>query len=213
MPIMQWCGSFLLNLIVPVLFWVQAPSVTPATPAALVDPPRQEMQTVAPNVPVGPYLMFITGKTFVNDMFLDVALSANGKPVPDGTTVTFDAAPPTSGKINPSGGAVVLPSGTPIHLTAATTAGHARFAPPMDIEGDWGFTMLVEGAAGSGTTATPLKIGVDPHSPPASLSYRLSQIAIPVVSVLLLLVFFRLRHIELERRPADQPQTQTNPAS
>jgi len=204
MQIMQWCCGFLLGLIAPALLWGQA------IPATISDPPRQEMQTVAPNVLVGPYLMNVTGKTFVNDTFLDVALTDKGQPVPDGTVVTFDAAPPKSGKINPLGSAVVPPSGTPIHLTAVTTAGHTKLVPPIDVEGNWGFTIMVAGAAGSGTTTTPLQMGVDPHSPPASLSYQLVQIAIPIVSVVLLLAFFRLRHIELERRPISQAQTQAN---
>lgn len=194
MQIMQTCCGFLLSLVTPLLVWGQA------MPATIVAPPRQQMQTVAPNVPVGPYLMNVTGKTFVNDVFLDVALSAKGQTVPDGTTVTFDAAPLESGT-----GSV-----TPIHLTAVTTAGHAQFVPPVDVGGDWGFTIMVAGPAGSGTTTTPLKMGVDPHSPPASLSYRLASLAIPVVSVVLLLAFFRLRRVELERRPIDRSQTKAN---
>jgi hypothetical protein len=194
MQIMQACCGVVFALIAPALVWAQA------TPATVVEPPRQQMQTVAPNVPVGPYLVNVTGKTFVNDAFLDIALSEQGRTVPDGTNVTFDAALLESGKIAP-------PSGTPVHLTATTMAGHAKLAPPVDVEGDWGFTITVAGPAGSGTSSTPLKMGIDPHSPPASLGYRLSQIAIPVVSVVLLLAFFRLRRIELERRPSDRSET------
>ena len=206
MQIMQACAGFLLGLVVPALLWAQAAPGTPAPPAALVDPPRQQMQTVAPNVPVGPYLMFITGKTFVDDVFLDVALSANGRPAPDGTTVTLDAAPPRDKQAAAADGTPQSTGGTPAHLTATTLAGHAKFAPALDTEGDWGLTVTVEGPVGTGTTM-PLQVGVDPHSPPTSPGYRLAQLAIPVVSVLLLLAFFRLRHMELERRPARQTPT------
>jgi hypothetical protein len=151
------------------------------------------MQSVVPNLPVGPYLVNITGTTFVNDVFLDVAVTANGKPVPDGTTVTFDAAPPKTGDSTPV-------AATPIHLTAVTEAGHATLVPEIAGEGKWDVTLVVAGAAGSATT-TALSVGIKPHSPQASLSYRLLQIAIPIMTVVLLLAFFRLRHIELERWP------------
>jgi len=192
MQIIQACGGFLLSLIVPLLFWGQA------VPATIVDPPRQEMQTVAPNVPVGPYLMNITGKTFVNDVFLDVALTAKGQAVPDGTTVTFDAVP-TKG-----GDATLV--GAPPHVTAVTKAGHAKLVPLIAAGGDWAVTITVAGPAGNGTAAVA-KMGVDTHSPPASLAYRLSQLAIPIVTVILLLAFFRVRHIDLERRPINRTQT------
>src|SRR5260221_7888532 len=103
MQIMQTCCGFLLSLIAPLLVWGQA------TPAPIVDPPRQQMQTVAPNVLVGSYLMNVTGKTFVNDTFLDVALSAKGTSVPDGTTVTFDAVPPKSDQGTTLGGTATPP--------------------------------------------------------------------------------------------------------
>lgn len=201
MQIMQTCCGFLLSLIVPALLWGQA------MPAPIVEPPRQQMQTVAPNVRIGPYLMNVTGKTFVNDVFLDVALTANGQPVPDGTSVTLDAVPLKDDAPSLVGGTPAPPSGTPAHLTAVTKAGHAKLVPPLDVEGDWSLTMMVTGPAGNGTTTTPLKMGVDPHSPPASLNYRLSQLAIPIVTVVLLLAFFRLRRIELERRPSDRAHT------
>src|ERR1700716_1480916 len=111
---MQTVLGLLLSLLAPAVFWAQ-PMSTP-----IVDPPRQEMQTVAPNLPVGPYLIDVTGKTFVSDVFLDVAVTENGKPAADGTTVTFDALPATSGDSTPS-------AANPIHLSAVTTAGHAKF--------------------------------------------------------------------------------------
>lgn len=206
MHIMHACGSFLFSLIVPALLWMQAPIAASATPATISEPPRQQMQTVAPNVPIGPYFMFITGKTFVDDVFFDIALSAGGHPVPDGTTVTLDAAPPLDKQTARADGTPQSTGGTPVHLTATTLAGHAKFAPALDTEGDWRLTVLVEGPAGKGTTM-PLQVGVDPHSPPASLFYRLSQLAIPIVSLFVLLIFFRLRHITLERRPTDRTQT------
>ncbi len=193
MQIIQGCGGFLLSLIGPLLFWGQA------VPATMVDPPRQEMQTVAPNVPVGPYLMNITGKTFADDMFLDVALIAKGQIVPDGTTVTFDAVPTKGGDADVVGS-------VPIHLEAITKTGHAKLVPPIAVAGDWNVTMTVAGPAGNGTAAV-VKMGVDPHSPPASLIYRLSQLAIPVIVLVLLLGFFRLRHIDLERRPINRTQS------
>src|SRR6266849_3342019 len=107
MHIMQTCGVRLLGLVAPAVFFAQPMS------APIVDPPRQEMQTVAPNLIVGPYLMNVTGKTFVRDVFLDVALTDNGKSAPDGTTVTFEALPVTSGDSVPTGA-------NPVHLTAVT---------------------------------------------------------------------------------------------
>jgi hypothetical protein len=61
-------------------------------------------------------------------------------------------------------------------------------------------TLGVKGAAGGGITK-PQKVGIDPHRPQVSIAYRLSQIAIPIVTVALLLAFFQLRRIELERWP------------
>src|SRR5260370_31902332 len=124
MHIMQSCGVSLLGLVAPVVFFAQ-PMTTP-----IVDPPRQEMQTVAPNLLVGPYLMNVTGKTFVSDVFLDVAVTHDGQPVPDGTTVTFAAAPVTSGDSIPDGA-------SPIDTTAVTTAGHPKFVPDITAAGDW----------------------------------------------------------------------------
>jgi hypothetical protein len=148
---------------------------------------------VVPNLVVGPYLLNVTGKTFVSDVFLDVAVADNGRPVPDGTTVTFAAAPIATGDSIPDGG-------NPVNLMAVTTAGHAKFVPALTADGDWLITLVVTGPAGDGTTP-PQKVGIDPHRPQVSTAYTLSQIAIPIVTVILLLGFFRLRHVELERWP------------
>ena len=78
------CGIF-VALAAPVVVWAQ-PMSTP-----IVDPPRQQMQTVVPNLEVGAYLMNVTGKTFAGDSFLDVAVTDNGTPVADGTTVSLSA--------------------------------------------------------------------------------------------------------------------------
>jgi len=199
MQIIQGCGGLLLSLIIPVLFWAQA------MPTAVVDPPRQQMQTVAPNVRVGPYLMNVTGKTFVNDVFLDVALTAKGQAVADGTTVTFDAVPTKDGDADVAGS-------TPVHFTVATQAGHAKLVPPITVGGDWDVTLMVAGPAGNGTAAV-VKMGVDTHSPPASLTYRLVSLAIPLATVILLLAFFRLRHVDLEQRPISRDQTREGLAS
>src|SRR5712691_9289499 len=131
---------FLLSLIIPSVFWAQPTSVAPgvlfaqSASAPIVDPPRQQMQTVAPNLIVGPYLMNVTGKTFVSDVFLDVALTDNGQSAPDGTTVTFDALPVTSGDSVPTGA-------SPVHLTAVTAAGHAKLVPDIAAAGDWLITL------------------------------------------------------------------------
>jgi hypothetical protein len=188
MQIMQMCCGFLVGLVGPAVFFTQPMS------APIVDPPRQQMQTVVPNLVVGPYLLNVTGKTFASDVFLDVAVTDNGHPVPDGTTVTFAATPTTTGDSTPDGG-------TPIDLTAATTAGHAKFVPDITANGDWMITLGITGPAGDGVTP-PQKVGIDPHRPQVSSEYALSQIAIPIVTVLLLLGLFRLRHVELERWPA-----------
>jgi hypothetical protein len=71
----------------------------------------------------------------------------------------------------------------------------------MTADGDWLITLGVTGAAGDGITP-PQKVGIDPHRPQVSSAFSLMQIAIPIVTVALLLAFFRLRHIELERWPA-----------
>jgi hypothetical protein len=217
MPIMQTCFGLVLSLIAPAAFFTQpiasavvlAQSAAPAVvlaqsaPTPLVDPPRQEMQTVAPNLPVGPYLINVTGKTFVSDVFLDVAVTDNGRPAPDGTTVTFDAVPMTTGDSTPTGA-------SPVHLSAVTAAGHAKFVPAIAAAGDWNFTLGVAGTAGDGI-APPQKVGIDPHRPQVSLTYRLSQIAIPIVTVLVLLAFFRVRHIDLERWPIGRMPARLDP--
>ena len=185
-------GSF-LALVAPALFWAQAMSAS-ATP--IVDPPRQEMQSVIPNLVVGPYLLNVTGKTFASDVFLDVQVTDNGHAIPDGTTVTFAATPTTAGDSAPDGG-------IPVDLTAVTTAGHAKFVPDLAAAGDWLITLGVTGPAGDGVT-TPQRVGIDPHRPQVSQAYRLSQIAIPIITVAVLLVFFRLRHIDLEQQPIDR---------
>ena len=193
MEIMQILYGFLLVLTGPALFWAQA---VPVSPAPMLDPPRQEMQTVIPNLVVGPYLLNVTGKTFASDVFLDVAVTDNGQPVPDGSTVTFAATPTTTGDSAPDGG-------IPLDLTAVTTGGHAKFAPDLAAAGDWMITLGVTGPAGDGVT-TPQRVGIDPHRPQVSQAYRLSQIAIPIVTVAVLLAFFRLRHIELEQPPRER---------
>ena len=190
MQILQAGFGLVLSLFSPALFWAQA------MPAPIVDPPRQQMQTVAPNVLVGPYLVNVTGKTFVSDVFLDIAITDNGQAVADGTTVTFDAVPTRSGDSVPDGGG-------PVHLTTVTNAGHAKLAPDLASAGDWLITLSVTGRAGDATSA-PLKVGIDPHRPPDTLPYIISMIALPIVSVIILVAFFRLRHVELERWPTRQ---------
>jgi hypothetical protein len=185
--------GLLLALVAPTLFWAQA---TPASATPIVDPPRQEMQMVIPNLLVGPYLLNVTGKTFVSDVFLDVAMTDNGHPVRDGATVTFAAIPTTTGDSAPDGG-------SPVDLTAVTTGGHAKFVPDLAVAGDWLITLSVTGPAGDSVTP-PQRVGIDPHRPQVSQAYRLSQIAIPIVALAVLLAFFRLRHIELEQQPIDR---------
>jgi hypothetical protein len=75
----------------------------------------------------------------------------------------------------------------------------------MTAYGDWLVTLSVTGPAGAGDTA-PQKVGIDPRRPPDSPAYALSQMAIPIVVVILLLAFFRLRHVALERWPAGRDQ-------
>jgi hypothetical protein len=70
----------------------------------------------------------------------------------------------------------------------------------LAVAGDWLITLGATGPAGDGVT-TPQRVGIDPHRPQDSPAYSLSQIAIPIVTVLLLLGFFRLRRIDLEQRP------------
>jgi hypothetical protein len=187
MQIMLMSFGFLLGLVARAVVWAQPMS------APIVDPPRQQMQTVVPNLLVGPYLVNVTGKTSVSDVFLDVAVTDSARSVPDGTTVTFAAAPMTTGDSIPDGA-------SPIHLTAVTTAGHAKFVPDITAAGDWLITLGVTGAAGDGVTP-PQNVGIDPHRPQVSQAYIPSQIAIPIVAVVVLLAFFRLRHVELERWP------------
>ena len=188
MTIIQVCYAILLALLAPAVAWAQ-PAATP-----IVDPPRQQMQTVIPNLLVGPYLLNVTGKTFAGDVFLDVAVTDNGQPVPDGTSISLAAEPTTTGDSIPDGG-------SPVDMTAVTAAGHARFVPDIPSDGDWMITLSVTGAGGDGITP-PQKVGIDPHRPADTLAYSLSQIAIPILTVALLLAFFQLRHIELERWPS-----------
>jgi hypothetical protein len=183
----------LLAFVAPTLFWAQTMPVS-ATP--IVDPPRQEMQSVIPNLVVGPYLLNVTGKTFVSDVFLDVQVTDNGRAIPDGTTVTLAAAPTTTGDSAPDGG-------TPVDLTAVTTAGHAKFVPDLAAGGDWLITLGVTGTAGDAVTP-PQKVGIDPRRPQDSPAYSLSQIALPILTVVFLLAFFRLRRIDLEQQPLNR---------
>jgi hypothetical protein len=196
---MQAGLGFLLGLLAPALFWGQPMS----TPSPIVDPPRQQMQTVVPNLVVGPYLLNVTGKTFVSDVFLDVGVTETGKPVPDGTTVTFDAVPTTTGDSAPD-------AKSPVHVMAVTTAGHAKFVPDIAAAGDWLVRLSVTGPTGD-VISPPQRVGIDPHRPQVSLTYRLSQIAIPIVTVIVLLGFFRLRHIDLERWPIGRTSAQRDP--
>ena len=196
MQIIKMCCGVFLALAAPVVVWAQ-PISTP-----IVDPPRQQMQTVAPNLEVGAYLVNVTGKTFAGDSFLDVAVTDNGTPVADGTTVTLAAVPTTSGDSQPD-------AGSPLDLTATTAAGHAKFVPTITAPGDLTVTLGVKGAAGS-AISTPQKVGFDPLRPADTPAYALSSLAIPIVTVILLLGFFRLRRIDLERWPTGREPAQMN---
>src|SRR5258708_27486639 len=98
MQLLKMCGGTFLALAAPAVVWAQ-PMSTP-----IVDPPRQEMQTVEPNLLVGPYLLNVTGKTFAGDVFLDVAVTDNGAPVADASTVTFSPAPSPAAQSSAHGG-------------------------------------------------------------------------------------------------------------
>jgi hypothetical protein len=196
MQIVQMCCGFILSLVGPAVFWAQ-PMTSP-----IVDPPRQQMQMIVPNLPVGPYLLNVTGKTFESDVFLDVAVTDNGQPVPDGTIVTVAVTPITTGDSIPDGG-------SPVDMTAVTSSGHAKFVPNITATGDWLFTFGLSGAAGDGVTP-PQKVGIDPHRPLVSPAYSLSQIAIPMITVVVLLAFYQLRHVELERWPTGRELARKN---
>jgi hypothetical protein len=154
------------------------------------------MQSVIPNLVVGEYLLNVTGKTFVSDVFLDVEVTDNGHPIADGTTVTLAAVPTTTGDSAPDGG-------LPVALMAVTAGGHAKFQPDLAAAGDWLITLGVTGAVGDAVT-TAQKVGIDPRRPPDTQAYSLSQIALPIVTLVLLLGLFRLRHVDLEQPPIDR---------
>src|SRR5438270_5459911 len=196
MQIMRMCCGIFLALAAPVVVFAQ-PMSTP-----IVDPPRQQMQTVVPNLLVGPYLLNVTGKTFADDVFLDVAVTDNGSPVADGTTVTFSAVPAVTGGSAPDGGG-------PVDLTTMTSAGHAKLVPPITADGDWLVTFGVSGAAGV-VSSPPQTIGVDPHRPPDTFAFALISLATPIITVILLLAAFQLRHIALEQWPAGRERVQEN---
>jgi hypothetical protein len=187
MQIIKLCCAIFASLAVPAVVFAQATS----TP--IVDPPRQQMQSVVPNLPVGPYLLNVTGKTFAGDAFLDVAVTDNGTPVADGTPVTLSAVPTTSGDSQPD-------AGSPLDLTSTTSAGHAKFVPTITAAGDWTVTLGVTGAAGPAVSAAQ-KVGFDPLRPADTPAYALSSLAIPIVTVIMLLAFVRLRHLDLEQWP------------
>jgi hypothetical protein len=196
MQIITICFAILLGLMAPVVVWAQ-PMSTP-----IVDPPRQQMQSVIANLLDGPFLLNVTGKTFAGDAFLDVAVTDNGTPVADGTTVTLSAVPTTSGDSQPD-------AASPLDLTATTNAGHAKFVPTITAPGDWTVTLGVTGVAGA-ATAPPQKIGFDPLRPADTPAYALSSLALPILSVILLVAFFRWRHIELEQWPSGREPAQQN---
>jgi hypothetical protein len=79
----------------------------------------------------------------------------------------------------------------------------------MTAPGDWMITLGVTGAAGP-VTATPLKLSIDPHRPPDSPTYALSSLALPIVTVIVLLAFLRLRHVELEQWPTGRERAPRN---
>jgi len=186
----------LLGLVLPAVALAQS-TVTP-----IVDPPRQQMQTVVPNLLVEPYLLNVTGKTFAGDVFLDVAVTDNGSPVPDGTTVIFSAVPTVTGDSAPDGG-------SPIDLTTMTSAGHAKLVPPITADGDWLITFGVSGASGT-VSSSPQTIGVDPHRPPDTFVFAVTSVATPIITVILLLAAFQLRHIALEQWPPGRERMQAN---
>ncbi len=68
----------------------------------------------------------------------------------------------------------------------------------------------VAGPAGD-RTATPQRMGIDPHRPQVSTALRLSQIALPLLTVVLLVALSRLRHLELEQWPVGPGQTPPAP--
>jgi hypothetical protein len=160
------------------------------------------MQTVVPNLLVEPYLLNVTGKTFAGDVFLDVAVTDNGSPVADGTTVTFSAVPTVTGGSAPDGG-------SPVVLTTLTSAGHAKLVPPIIADGDWVVTFGVSGAAGA-ISSSPQTIGVDPHRPPDTFAFAVISLATPIITVILFLTAFQVRHIALEQWPPGRERVRAN---
>ena len=190
--------GMLLGLMLPAVALAQS-TVTP-----IVDPPRQQMQTVVPNLLVGPYLLNVTGKTFAGDVFLDVAVTDNGSLVADGTTVTFSAVPTVTGGSAPDGG-------SPVDLTTLTSAGHARVVPPITADRDWLVTFGVSDARGV-VSSSPQTIGVDPHRPPDTFAFAMISLAAPIITVILSLAAFQLRHIALEQWPPGRERVRANGA-
>src|SRR5260370_13477278 len=144
MHIIKLCCAIFMGLAVPAVVFAQ-PTSTP-----IVGPPRQQMQSVVPNLPVGPYLLNVTGKTFAGDAFLDVAVTDNGTPVADCTPVILSAVPTTSGDSQPD-------AGSPPDLTSTTSPGHAKFVPTIPPPGVWTLTL--------GPTAPPRPAPPAPPTP------------------------------------------------
>src|SRR5205807_7714967 len=90
-----------------------------------------------------------------------------------------------------------------------TSAGHAKLVPPITADGDWLVTFGVSGPAGV-VSSSPQTIGVDPHRPPDTFAFAVTSLAAPIITVILLLAAFQLRHIALEQWPSGRERLQEN---
>jgi hypothetical protein len=189
MQFVQMTGALLVGLA------VHAPvAAQPGSYSVIVDPPRQEIQTISPNLLVGSYLVNVMGTTYAYDVFVDAEVSDHGQPIADGSTVTFDAVPATSRDADAASGRLV-------HLVASTSGGHAKFLSQALDNGDWLMTWSVVGPAGAGSSS-PQKVGIDPRHPSESMTSKVATAASPLVVVILLLAFFSARHVALVQRPS-----------
>lgn len=148
----------------------------------------------------GPYLLTVQGERFIDKAYVEIDIFYGTQQVSPETVVTVRAEPQRVSDVGAHNAEETAQGkGRAATFTAEYRDGKFVVAPlSLDATGLWLLTVSVDGEQGEGATA--FQVRVYPRKPDAPIMFNLTNIGVPVVTLIALLGFVRWRRIPLMQK-------------